>query len=102
MGGWRAWTRRAGGCWAARGGAGERAQRAYAWLTAAERYEAALALTADAADAADVGKRGWLLFRFAICLRFARPDEILPYLDEAAAAARAAGDAMLLARTRIY
>ena len=79
--------------------AGERAQRAYAWLTAAERYDAALALTSDGAD---VGARGWLLFRFALCRRYARPDQVLSYLDEAAAAAQAAGDAMLLARTRLY
>jgi DNA-binding CsgD family transcriptional regulator len=79
--------------------AGERAQRAYAWLTAADRYEASLALTGDAAD---VGARGWLLLRLAICRRFALPDQVLSYLGEAAAAAGAAGDAMLLARARIY
>ncbi len=79
--------------------AGERAQRAYAWLTAAERYDAALALMGDGAD---VGERGWLLLRIAICRRYARPDQVLSYLDEATAAAQAVGDAMLLARTRLY
>ncbi len=79
--------------------AGERAQRAYAWLTATERYEAALALAGDAADA---GTRGWLLFRCAVCRRYAHPDQALVNLEAAATAATAAGDAMLLARTRLY
>ncbi len=79
--------------------AGERAQRAYAWLTAAERYGAALALMGDGADAA---ARGWLLFRFAICRRYADPDEALSHLDAAAEAAEAVGDAMLRARAGLY
>ena len=48
--------------------AGERAQRAYAWLTAAARYEAALALLPD--DDADVGERGWLCYWIGWALRW--------------------------------
>ena len=51
--------------------AGERAQHAYAWLSAAERYEAALALLEG--QPARAAERGWLLFRLARMRR--RPSE---------------------------
>ncbi len=48
--------------------AGERAQRAYAWVTAEERYKAALALMEG--GEADERERGWLLYRLAGVDRF--------------------------------
>ncbi|HEX5501496.1 MAG TPA: AAA family ATPase, partial [Thermomicrobiales bacterium] len=48
--------------------AGERAQRAYAWLTAATHYEAALAILGQCGTAA--GERGWLLLRLALLRRY--------------------------------
>ena len=50
--------------------AGERAQRAYAWLAAAERFEAALALLES--DEVDPGGQGWLLVRLALRARHSR------------------------------
>jgi predicted ATPase len=68
--------------------AGERAQRAYAYRTAAARYEAALAL----AGGGDPEARGWLLLRLAPVRYYDDPRGGLGHLQEAArlAAARAA------------
>ncbi|MGI8477554.1 MAG: hypothetical protein ACR2OO_14465, partial [Thermomicrobiales bacterium] len=48
--------------------AGERAQRAYAWATAIERFAAGLALL-DAQNA-DRKQRAWLLLRLGLLLRY--------------------------------
>ncbi|HEX5506247.1 MAG TPA: BREX system ATP-binding domain-containing protein, partial [Thermomicrobiales bacterium] len=62
--------------------AGVRARRAYALQTAAERYEAALALLE--ARGADPAARGWLLLRLARVRRGSAPREALAALAEAA------------------
>ena len=74
---------------------GERAQRAYAWLTAAERYEAALALTEGAT--ADAGERAALLITLAQLSRYADPRRGISYLEEAARLAGEVGDRTLAA-----
>jgi len=78
--------------------AGERAQLAYAWSTAVERYEAALSLL-TAADA-DARERGWLQYRIARLQRFRNPQEAIDYLDEALRIAFETGDEALAAAAR--
>ena len=75
--------------------AGERAQRSYAWLTAAERYEAALALLGD--SPATRVERAGLLCRLAWLLHDADPRGGITRLDEAIRLAGAAGNRALLA-----
>jgi DNA-binding CsgD family transcriptional regulator len=75
--------------------AGERAQRAYAWLTAAERYEAALALTEAGSD--DPAQRAVLLLTVAQLRRYTDPARGLPLAAEAERLALAAGDRVLAA-----
>jgi hypothetical protein len=77
--------------------AGERAHRAYAWLTAAARFEAALALMGEGDGERDA--RGWLLVRLAEMWRYADPRKALSYLDESARIAAAEGDRALAAAT---
>jgi len=76
--------------------AGERAQRAYAWLTAADRFEAALAQMEG--SGADAGAHGWLLYRLASLRRVADPRGGIARLDEAAPLSEAAGDPVLAAQ----
>ncbi|MGN6565662.1 MAG: ATP-binding protein, partial [Thermomicrobiales bacterium] len=77
--------------------AGEQAQRAHAWRSAAEWYEAALAVT----DSALTGReRGWLLARLAQLLRYGNPRASLPLLAEAERLAALSGDRALLAQGR--
>ncbi|MGI8855586.1 MAG: AAA family ATPase, partial [Thermomicrobiales bacterium] len=78
--------------------AGERAQLAYARLTAAERYEAALALL-DERDG-DLGERGWLRYRIARVRRYSTPQQSIEYLDEALRIADAVVDRALAAAAR--
>jgi DNA-binding CsgD family transcriptional regulator len=73
--------------------AGERAQQAYALLTAAERFEAALHLR-EAEGAADTERAG-LLYRMARMRRYADPRQALAHLDDAVALAEASGDRVL-------
>ncbi|MFN8541138.1 MAG: AAA family ATPase [Thermomicrobiales bacterium] len=61
--------------------AGDRAQRAYAWLTAAERFEAALELLEE--HGAPAQERGWLLYRVARMRRYVAVQEGIGYLDDA-------------------
>lgn len=75
--------------------AGERAQRTYAWLTAADRFEAALELMD--ARAAEARQRGWLLYRVACLRRFFAPHRGIAVLEEAARLAEVAGDPALAA-----
>jgi ATP/maltotriose-dependent transcriptional regulator MalT len=75
--------------------AGDRAQDAYAWPTAATRFEAALSMI-EAGDE-DAGQRGWLLYRIARLLRNTEPDASIAYLDEASRFAAATGDDALAA-----
>src|SRR5205085_970816 len=57
--------------------AGERAARAYAWLSAAARFEAALQLRAG--RGADARERGWLTLRLAELRYFADPRRALAH-----------------------
>ena len=75
--------------------AGERAQSAYALLTARDRFTAAVALLEG--DEARAGERGWLLYRTGRLLRTADPNQGVAYLDEAERVARAVGDPVLAA-----
>ncbi|HEX5502466.1 MAG TPA: AAA family ATPase, partial [Thermomicrobiales bacterium] len=77
--------------------AGERAQRANAWLMAAERYEAALALRARDEPSESTAARGWLLARLALLRRYTDPARAAGYLDLAARQAAEHGDATLAA-----
>ncbi len=88
----QAGDRRAAG-WLVR--AGERAQRAYAWVSAIERYEAAIALLD--ADGTDAQLRGWLHYRLARLRRFDDPRGGLAALAEAARMATEAADGWLAA-----
>ena len=75
--------------------AGERARRAYAWMTAKERFAAAAAkLEGDPSRAAE---RGWLLYRTGRLLRFADPVQGIAYLEEAERVARVVNDPVLAA-----
>jgi DNA-binding CsgD family transcriptional regulator len=74
--------------------AGERAQRAYAWLTAANRFAAALALLE--AQGGDAGRRGWLAFRVAVLRRYS-DRRTLADVQRVAVLAAEAGDRLLAA-----
>src|SRR5439155_26889857 len=69
--------------------------QAGAWLTAAARFEAALALLEE--DEANAAERGWLLFRLAILRRFADLRRGVDYLEEAERCGAAASDQALVA-----
>ncbi|MGH2548751.1 MAG: helix-turn-helix transcriptional regulator [Thermomicrobiales bacterium] len=73
--------------------AGNRAQRAYTWLIAADRFIAA-AKALEAVPGSE-RERGWLLFRAARLLRLARPDRGLELLRESLRLANASGDELL-------
>ena len=75
--------------------AGDRAKRAYAWLTAMERYEAALALMDRAGTPSR--ERGWLLYRLSQAIPYSDPKRSQAYLDEAMRHATSDGDRALLA-----
>ena len=71
--------------------AGLRAEAAYAWMTAVERFVAALEFLHED----DARKRGWLLFRIGVLLRYSDTDQSISYLDLAERAANAVGDQVL-------
>ncbi|MGN6814248.1 MAG: helix-turn-helix transcriptional regulator [Thermomicrobiales bacterium] len=75
--------------------AGERAQRAYAWLTAADRFAAALALMQHRNAAA--GEQALLLVRLAQARRYAASRQGVAVLEQAMPLAAAAGDHALAA-----
>jgi DNA-binding CsgD family transcriptional regulator len=76
--------------------AGERAQRAYAWTTAAERLSVAADLLA-ARQPTPVRERGWLLYRTGRLRRHADAGNAIGWLREAKSHGRAAHDAVLTA-----
>jgi DNA-binding CsgD family transcriptional regulator len=76
--------------------AGERAQRAYAWTVAAERFSVAADLLA-ARHPIPVRERGWLLYRTGRLRRHADAATAKDWLGEAEANGRAANDAVLAA-----
>ena len=71
--------------------AGLRAEETYAWMTAVERFVAAL----DFLGESDARKKGWLLFRIGVLLRYSDTDRSISYLDQAERAANAVGDQVL-------
>ncbi len=75
--------------------AGERAQRSYAWLQAADRFDAAQRLLES--DAPRARERAWLLYRIARLKRFANPSDGIAYLETAERLARQLGDRVLAA-----
>jgi len=77
--------------------AGERAERAFANLIAAERYTTALVLRTNAGEAA--GERGWLLNGIARTRRYTDPRDGILRCDEALQIAAETGDAALAAIT---
>jgi DNA-binding CsgD family transcriptional regulator len=78
--------------------AGQRAQVAYAWATAATRYEGALALMERRGDPA--AERGWLLYAISRLRRYADPPGSLRAMEEVLSFAREAGDLALIAIAR--
>jgi DNA-binding CsgD family transcriptional regulator/tetratricopeptide (TPR) repeat protein len=78
--------------------AGERAERTFAWLTAAERYQAAIALLP--AGTLGLQERGRLLVRYASLQRWADPEDGIVALDEALRLATEADDAALMVTAR--
>jgi DNA-binding CsgD family transcriptional regulator len=75
--------------------AGERAERACAALTAAERYGAAAAFLDERGE--DPGRRGWLHLGAAFLRRFQNPRRAMEHLAAAADAAEWARDSRLAA-----
>ncbi len=71
--------------------AGLRAEAAYAWMTAVERFVAAL----EFLEEDDARKRGWLLFRIGVLLRYSDTAQSISYLDLAESAANTVGDQVL-------
>jgi DNA-binding NarL/FixJ family response regulator len=78
--------------------AGARALQSFAWITAAERYEAALALMERAESAAQ--DRAVLLLTLAQLRRYTNIGQSIALLDESARLADAAGDVTLAAAAR--
>lgn len=80
--------------------AGERAQRAFAWPTAAQRFEAALALLES--DDSAMNERGWLRFRLALLGRFEDPRVGVAYLEEVERLGQVTDDRALVAYARFH
>jgi DNA-binding CsgD family transcriptional regulator len=78
--------------------AGDRAQQAYAWLTAAERFEAALVLLE--AHPPGESTAGWLHYRLARMHRLSDPARGIAHLDTAERTAGETGDRALAAGVR--
>lgn len=80
--------------------AGERAQRTFAWRTATQRFEGALALLGD--DDSAGNERGWLRFRLALLRRFANPSAEIASLEEAERLGHETADPALAAYARFH
>ncbi|MGI8475512.1 MAG: LuxR C-terminal-related transcriptional regulator, partial [Thermomicrobiales bacterium] len=78
--------------------AGGRAQRAYAWVSAAQRLRAAA--TALEAVPGSERERGWLLYRAARMLRIADPVEGAATLEQVMRLADVSGDRVLAGESR--
>jgi DNA-binding CsgD family transcriptional regulator len=78
--------------------AGERAHRSWAWLTAAERYEAALPLL----EGSNPGERARLLYLIAVLRQFVSPQSGIPLLEEAISLATQMNDQVLTACATLY
>ena len=75
--------------------AGERAEQAYSWRGAAERFEAALTMMSNGSTGS--AERGWLLVRLARMRRYTEPQLGLERLEEAHEIAAAQDDRALAA-----
>lgn len=73
--------------------AGLRAEGAYAWMTAVERFEAAVDFLGEGEE--DGRKKGWLLFRIGVLLRYSDTDRSISYLDQAETIANVVDDRVL-------
>ena len=80
--------------------AGERAEDAYALVTAAERYEAAMKLL-DTQEA-DLAERGWVRLLAAALRRHDDRDRAFEWVEEVVRLAAAAGDPSLGARAQAF
>lgn len=80
--------------------AGERAQVAYAYRTAASRFDAALALMGQSDEY--VHQRAELLYRAGVAHRLKSYRQSVAYFDEALPLALQTGDHALAARIRVY
>jgi DNA-binding CsgD family transcriptional regulator len=80
--------------------AGERAQHSYAWLTAADRFAAALAIMDERGD--NLSTRGWLRYRLALLRRFAEPHQSIDDMDTARRLGIEAGDRLLAAYATFF
>jgi predicted ATPase len=80
--------------------AGERAQRAYAWLTAVDRFRAAADLLVDVDGAERARSR--ILYRVTRLARFSYPAAAIGDVDEVARLAARMGDAVLAAETSYH
>jgi len=76
--------------------AAQRAERAYAWLTAIERYEAVLSKLTERDEPAS--ERAVLLYHIARLLRFLDPQKTVDLMSEARQLALEAGEPALAAR----
>ncbi|CAN5688816.1 hypothetical protein BH23CHL2_BH23CHL2_30810 [soil metagenome] len=80
--------------------AAERAQRTFAWNSAAERFDDAQRMLEGLPGR--TGERGWLVLRLGLLLRFADQQESLRRLEQARELGRLAGDRALAAYARFY
>ncbi|CAN5808940.1 hypothetical protein BH23CHL2_BH23CHL2_04740 [soil metagenome] len=80
--------------------AGDRAQRAYAWETAINRYQTALDLMEE--TSADPGQRAWLLCLLGLLHRYSDPWCGVEYMERAAILATQSGDPVITAITLYY
>src|SRR5215217_8210270 len=80
--------------------AGERAQRAYAWLTAIERFRAAADLLAGVEGTERM--RGHILYLIARLRRLSNPDDAIADVDEAGRLAAQSGDDILAAEVHYH
>jgi DNA-binding CsgD family transcriptional regulator len=80
--------------------AGEEAHRTYAWVTASQRYEEALARMPD--SDATAGTRGWLQFSLGRMKQFPGMGRDRAHLEEAIRLAERAGDPALAAVSHLY
>jgi DNA-binding CsgD family transcriptional regulator/tetratricopeptide (TPR) repeat protein len=80
--------------------AGKRAQRAFAYRVAAERFESALALLEK--DASAPNERGWLNLRLALLRRFQDPTSGVTRLVAAEHLGKETGDAALIAYAHYF
>jgi DNA-binding CsgD family transcriptional regulator/tetratricopeptide (TPR) repeat protein len=74
--------------------AGDRAQRAYAFVAAGDRFESALAFLER--NDTPVGERGWLLWRLGRVRRFSDPRQSIALFDEALIFAKQVRDQILI------